>query len=862
MRKILLAVLPMALCAIGAAAATSTVEYVVKVGTRTADSDGYVLHAGDLLETEGTAVVIKANHNASAQGNIVATGKFSDNTEAGIFGNVAENSRMSGDPSASNPTCSPQSGVKATSFNVVVKKPITDFRIYFCAADGSRKFKWFSVTDSKKQSDPENGVVSTENVVGSNKGFICTIASIAPGEYTIYQTGFTGGCLGFKYKVEEDDEEEPDTRITPTVKWSESSCTANIRETVNTYPTLTLEAEEGTIVSYSSSDENVAKISETGEITLVARGTTVITASVPETETMYSGSASYTLTVLDPVADLRDLLAKAISDADSRYLDIYSEATAQALAAPLAAAKSALQSDDATTLQTALDNLNNALSELVTICNSSATYAVQLDETHKAGDSVDVTLDDETVATLTFGFEGGNDFNKAKKAEKDSALEGFVAYTEGNGQNGAADSGTTYIIEPKYDGQIEVGVILNADKSFFILQDEVAIPYYDAYTEAEKKYTKYTFDVKANSVYKVYATGTKLGFYGFNYSFIKDQNPLADVKSDLKEALAAAEGIDWDLYTEDAAKALYNAICEAKEVLASDTAGETDFTNATSALKNAFDALDDNLAEQNLPTISGPGMYSFFDWTQTNTHDNLKYDAADSKTSGWSDVEKDADAKEDKDPTEASKDNCFWLASDTRDENGYLTVKNAQYASDDSQPESVIIPELYGLEFLDGAFGRSLAIAVNYPTTSLGTYKGGSYLWFGASNGADYLVIPNVEAGSIITMGVESHKTTDQRGIELYVYNNGTKGAKLKNQYGYDVVTPTTYKNSTWLVPDAPAAIDDDDANAVERYDILLHNTAGCHVYYIDAAVEQGPTTAITEVKAEETDAPVVYYNL
>ncbi len=57
------------------------------------------------------------------------------------------------------------------------------------------------------------------------------------------------------------------------------------------------------VVTYSSSDETVATVdATTGEVTLVAQGTTVITAAVAATDTYLAGSASYTLTVTDPNA--------------------------------------------------------------------------------------------------------------------------------------------------------------------------------------------------------------------------------------------------------------------------------------------------------------------------------------------------------------------------------------------------------------------------------------------------------------------------------------------------------------------------------------------------------------------------------
>lgn len=62
-----------------------------------------------------------------------------------------------------------------------------------------------------------------------------------------------------------------------------------------TAPTLSGDATD---VEYTSSDVEVATVdAATGEVTLLAEGTTTITANGPETETHLAGTASYTLTV-------------------------------------------------------------------------------------------------------------------------------------------------------------------------------------------------------------------------------------------------------------------------------------------------------------------------------------------------------------------------------------------------------------------------------------------------------------------------------------------------------------------------------------------------------------------------------------
>ena len=138
-----------------------------------------------------------------------------------------------------------------------------------------------------------------------------------------------------------------------------------------------------------------------------------------------------------------------------------------------------------------------------------------------AGTSFDVEDSEtgETVVTLTVGFAGGADFkfkgNTALKADY-----GFTGFTEGNGENGTATSGTTYIIKPLYDGDVTVGIVLNAGKKFYVLESEQAMDGYDGMTvDAKVTGGTYSFPVKAGRTYKVFCTGSKLGFYGFAYSY-------------------------------------------------------------------------------------------------------------------------------------------------------------------------------------------------------------------------------------------------------------------------------------------------------------------------------------------------------
>jgi hypothetical protein len=219
--------------------------------------------------------------------------------------------------------------------------------------------------------------------------------------------------------------------------------------------------------------------------------------------------------------------------------------------------------------------------------------------------------------------------------------------------------------------------------------------------------------------------------------------------------------------------------------------------------------------------------WNFTKWSEA-TVANLKADAAASKVVGWSDVEKKADAEAGNDAPEATKDNCFWAVIA---EGGELTANGE------------VIEELKGLQFgATFAGNRSLAIAVNYPTTSLGTYAGPAYLWLGGKN-FECFTIPAVKGGTTIKMGVESHKLTDARGVQLFAGET-----ELKDAAGNAVAAPKTYTEQTWVVPEGNA------------FDIVVKNTNGCHIYFIDAEQDEQTLTSINTVKSNINDG--VIYNL
>ena len=152
-------------------------------------------------------------------------------------------------------------------------------------------------------------------------------------------------------------------------------------------------------------------------------------------------------------------------------------------------------------------------------------YALTEGQSFPAGTTVD--LGD---ATITYGASG-NDF-KAAIAVANEDYAGFKFMTEGNNTNGNDAAGTFYIIVPKYDGTITVGVRLNGGKKFHISEDGTDLAAYNGWTIAEAANTTYDFAVKAGSAYKIWCDGSKLGFFGFDYKFTKPVEPIVAAFAD------------------------------------------------------------------------------------------------------------------------------------------------------------------------------------------------------------------------------------------------------------------------------------------------------------------------------------------
>lgn len=139
----------------------------------------------------------------------------------------------------------------------------------------------------------------------SSKWFACYAASSNQKDVTLY-------------KLEESGKSNPNLAFTGIT----GDVTKQLSE--GSYSSVATTASDATI-TYSSSDQEVATIDQSGLVTLVAGGTTVIKAEVAETATYDASSVEYTLTVIDPA--LIKTFAKVTSGAvtDGKYIIVYQE---------------------------------------------------------------------------------------------------------------------------------------------------------------------------------------------------------------------------------------------------------------------------------------------------------------------------------------------------------------------------------------------------------------------------------------------------------------------------------------------------------------------------------------------------------
>jgi len=214
----------------------------------------------------------------------------------------------------------------------------------------------------------------------------------------------------------------------------------------------------------------------------------------------------------------------------------------------------------------------------------TVTYALQKDDTFTSGQTVDV-IDalNNVVATITYG-EAGTDYADFKAAKENSSVSGFTAFTEGNGTNGNKAGGTFYTIVPNSDGTIEIGVVINKDKTFIVEENGTSLPGYTQ--ETDKLYGTKTFNVTAGKSYKCYVSGSKMGFYGFKFTPTVSYTTVYDLAAAIT-AYNTANGKNIEGFADELAPTTADAAASAPNIQVDAISGKLGKNNDSWAQLNA-----------------------------------------------------------------------------------------------------------------------------------------------------------------------------------------------------------------------------------------------------------------------------------
>lgn len=185
-----------------------------------------------------------------------------------------------------------------------------------------------------------------------------------------------------------------------------------------------------------------------------------------------------------------------------------------------------------------------------------------------------------------------------------------------------------------------------------------------------------------------------------------------------------------------------------------------------------------------------------------------------------------------KDATQSGKfGSTFWCA-----DNG-STVNADNEAVTIVDGVEVPIPELSGLD-MKGIKAKGLILATGYPQAEnegspngMYPYSGG-FIWL---NGKKLTFkIKQVLKGTTLRIGVESHKNTEARGINVIV-----DGVTLTPTEGEQV--PKFFSEAVYEIPDDTPDVDDYTA-------VTIKSTNGCHIYYMIAGEGDDPNANKTKI--------------
>ncbi len=193
-----------------------------------------------------------------------------------------------------------------------------------------------------------------------------------------------------------------------------------------------------------------------------------------------------------------------------------------------------------------------AAAAIAVSANAQGTYAVP--ETQPTDGQV-IT----SVPNITMTYGTGYKENKQNYLYGENSDSPFTYYTQGTANvtfdaDGVPSTGAFYEFKPEKNGVLEVAAVIGNGKEFFVMDNGVNMPItgytlignkideatgeYPIVTPGEdnklaaKFYGLIKFDVVAGHTYYTYMKGSKMSFYGFNYTVSDDSSAITDITVD------------------------------------------------------------------------------------------------------------------------------------------------------------------------------------------------------------------------------------------------------------------------------------------------------------------------------------------
>lgn len=163
--------------------------------------------------------------------------------------------------------------------------------------------------------------------------------------------------------------------------------------------------------------------------------------------------------------------------------------------------------------------------------DSSNKYAIAKDQAIVGGEEVTTNIDGVSLVIGATETE-----NKWKNGNANAYVNIFTASTDGNGSNPTLTNkvptaGTFYKFIVTKNGLINAGIILNSGKDVYVVDGDGNEVFH--VKSGVKVYKLLPFEVQAGKEYYLYATGTKLGFYGFTFEPIAANGVTVEIDPEI-----------------------------------------------------------------------------------------------------------------------------------------------------------------------------------------------------------------------------------------------------------------------------------------------------------------------------------------